>query len=106
MWSEIRLNRIKRFVHECDTKWHRWLDPDLRSVLVYLDSPMNYVVVEPVYRRMSSDSRVKFYFTTTPGAACAADIYTEAEHDFTIIPRSRAKAMRFDVCLAADFYWL
>ena len=67
---------------------------------------MNYVVVAPVYERMSSDSRVKFYFATSPGAAREADIYREAKPDVKVIAPARAKWMKFDAYVAADFIWL
>ena len=67
--SEMGLSRITRFVQDWDTRWQRWRAPDVRRVLVYVRAPMNYVVMAPVYKRMSTDPRVKFYFTTSPGAS-------------------------------------
>jgi hypothetical protein len=67
---------------------------------------MNFVVMAPVYRRMSTDPRVKFYFTTSPGASREADVYSEAEDGLSVISAREAKLMKFDACLAADFIWL
>ena len=100
------LSRITRFVQDWDTRWQRWREPDVRRVLVYVRAPMNYVVMAPIYRRMSTDPRVKFYFTTSPGASREADVYSEAEDRLRVISAREAKLMKFDACLAADFIWL
>jgi hypothetical protein len=100
------LSRITRFVQDWDTRLQRWRKPDVRRVLAYVRAPMNYVVMAPVYRRMATDPRVKFYFTTSPGASREADVYSEAEDGLSVINASEAKFMKFDACLAADFIWL
>ncbi|HKP81677.1 MAG TPA: CDP-glycerol glycerophosphotransferase family protein [Pyrinomonadaceae bacterium] len=100
------MNRLTRFVQDWDTRWQRWREPDVRRVLVYVRAPMNFVVMAPVYRRMSTDPRVKFYFTTSPGASREADVYSEAEDGLSVISAREAKLMKFDACLAADFIWL
>ncbi len=100
------LSRITRFVQKCDTKWQRWLEPDKRRVLVYVRAPMNFAVMEPVYKRMARDPRVKFYFTTSAGASRAAEVYNDAEDDVAVISAGKARLMRFDACLAADFIWM
>ena len=102
----MRLNRLTRFVQDCDTRWQRWLEPDLRHVLVYVRAPMNYVVMAPIYKRMASDPRVKFYFTTTSDASRKAHVYSDAEEEVAVVSASEAKFMKFDACLAADFIWM
>lgn len=102
----MELNRLTRFVQDWDTRWQRWREPDVRRVLVYVRAPMNFAVMSPVYRRMSTDPRVKFYFTTSPGASREADVYSEAEDGLSVISAREAKLMKFDACLAADFIWL
>lgn len=102
----MELNRLTRFVQDWDTRWQRWREPDVRRVLVYVRAPMNFVVMAPVYRRMSTDPRVKFYFTTSPGASREADVYSEAEDGLSVISAREAKLMKFDACLAADFIWI
>lgn len=102
----MELNRLTRFVQDWDTRWQRWREPDVRRVLVYVRAPMNFVVMAPVYRRMSTDPRVKFYFTTSPGASREADVYSAAEDSLSVISAREAKLMKFDACLAADFIWL
>jgi hypothetical protein len=102
----MNLSRITRFVQECDTKWQRWLEPDVRRVLVYVRAPMNYIVMAPVYRRMANDARVKFFFTTSEGASRETEVYSEAEDGLVVLGSSEAKFMKFDACLAADFIWM
>jgi len=100
------LNRITRVVQQCDTRLQRWLQPDVRRVLVYVRAPMNYIVMAPVYRRMAADSRVKFFFTISPGASREAAIYSETEGKVGVISSAQARLMKFDACLAADFIWM
>ena len=100
------LNRLTRFVQECDSRRQRWLEPNTRRVLVYVRAPMNYVVMSPVYKRMASDSRVKFFFTTSAGASREAEVYSAAEGSLAVISSKQARLMRFDACLAADFIWM
>src|SRR5215217_3788720 len=102
----MRLSRLTRFLQDCDTRWQRWLEPDVRRVLVYLRAPMNYVVMAPVHKRMAHDPRVKFYFTTTADASREAVVYSDAEEKLAVISASEAKFMKFDACLAADFIWM
>jgi CDP-glycerol:poly(glycerophosphate) glycerophosphotransferase len=102
----MSLSRLTRFVQDWDTKFQRWREPDVRRVLAYIRAPMNYVIMAPVYKRMSQDSRVRFYFTTSPGASREADVYSEADEGIRVISSSDAKRMKFDVFLAADFIWM
>lgn len=102
----MKLNRITRFVQDCDTKFQRWRAPDVRRVLVYVRAPMNFVVMAPVYRRMANDARVKFFFTTSQDASREAEVYSEAEGELAVLRVSEVKYLKFDACLAADFIWL
>jgi hypothetical protein len=102
----MNLSRLTRFVQECDTKWQRWRDPDVRRVLVYVRAPMNFIIMAPVYRRMATDPRVKFFFTTSEGASRESEVYSEAEDRLVVLRPSEARLMKFDACLAADFIWL
>ncbi|HSE31981.1 MAG TPA: CDP-glycerol glycerophosphotransferase family protein [Pyrinomonadaceae bacterium] len=102
----MSLSRLTRFVQDCDTKLHRWREPDVRRVLAYVRAPMNYVVMAPLYKRMAPDPRVRFYFTTSPGASREAEVYNEAGDGVRVISSSDARFMKFDVFLAADFIWM
>ena len=102
----MSLSRITRLVQECDTKLQRLISPDVRRVLVYVRAPMNYIVMEPVWKRMAADRRVKFYFTTSPGASRESEVYSEADNAINVISAQQARLMKFDACLAADFIWM
>lgn len=100
------LSGIRGFLQRCDTRWQRWVDPEMRRVLIHVRAPMNYSVIAPVYRRMANDSRIKFYFTTSHGTSRESDLFREAASGPTAISSTRARVMKFDACLAADFIWL
>lgn len=102
----MSLSRLTRFVQDCDTKWQRWREPSLRRVLVCVRAPMNYVMMAPVYKRMSQDPRVEFYFTTTADASRESEVYSAADRELRVIRASDAKFMKFDAYLAADFIWM
>jgi hypothetical protein len=67
---------------------------------------MNYVVMAPVYKRMVSDPRLKFYFTTTSDASRRAHLYSDAVEELMIVSSTQAKFLKFDACIAADFIWM
>jgi len=75
-------------------------------VLLYVRAPMNYVVMQPVYKRMASDPRVKFYVAASPEASREADVFAETDSGLTVIDSLKARSMKFDACLAADFIWI
>lgn len=102
----MSLSRLTRFVQDCDTKWRRWREPDVRRVLAYVRAPMNYVVIAPVYKRMAQDPRVHFYFTTSPDASREAEVYSEAGNGLRKISQGEAQFLKFDAFLAADFIWM
>lgn len=102
----MSLNRLKRFVQDCDTQWQRWREPGVRRVLACVRAPMNYVVIAPVYKRMAQDPRVQFYFTTTDDASREAEVYSAADGELRVISANDARYMKFDVFLAADFIWM
>jgi hypothetical protein len=102
----MTLSRLTRVVQDWDTKLHRWREPEVRRVLACVRAPMNYVVMAPVYKRMAQDSRVQFYFTTSPDASREADVYRDAEDGLQVINWRDAKFMKFDAFLAADFIWM
>ena len=102
----MSLSRLTRFVRDCDTRLQRRLEPDVRRILAYVRAPMNYIVMAPVYKRMSQDPRIRFYYTTSPGASREADVYAAAEERPRVISAREAKFMKFDAFLAADFIWM
>jgi hypothetical protein len=58
-------NRAVHWARNLDTRWQRTWNPERRRVLINAALPMEYAMIEPVYKRMRGDSRVEFYFTST-----------------------------------------
>jgi hypothetical protein len=75
-----------------------------RRILVDARTPVNFTVVAPVYRAMSADPRVSFYFTASEEPNRLRDIYREAT-GVELIASAVAQRMRFDAYLASDFMW-
>jgi hypothetical protein len=75
-----------------------------RRVLVDSRTPVNYVVVAPIVKAMSSDPRVEFLFTASEEPARMREIYSEAPGVQLVHPL-RAAAMKFDAYIASDFMW-
>jgi hypothetical protein len=77
---------------------------DRRRILVDARTPVNYTVVAPVYRAMSADPRVSFFFTASEEPNRLRDIYREAP-GVELIEPAAAQRIRFDAYLASDFMW-
>lgn len=75
-----------------------------RSVLVDARTPVNFTMVAPVYRAMSADNRVDFYFTASEEPHRLAEIYREAQ-GVRLLQPAAARRMRFDAYVASDFMW-
>lgn len=75
-----------------------------RSVLVDARTPVNFTMIAPVYRAMTADTRVDFYFTASEEPQRLAEIYREADGARLLHP-SAARRMRFDAYVASDFMW-
>lgn len=75
-----------------------------RRILVDARTPVNFTMVAPIVRAITSDPRVRFYFTASEEPGRLAHIYREAPELRTIEPR-RAALMRFDAYVASDFMW-
>jgi hypothetical protein len=75
-----------------------------RRLLVDARTPVNFTIVAPMYRAMSADPRVSFYFTASEEPERMRDIYREAP-DVPMIHPSVAQRMRFDAYIASDFMW-
>ena len=98
-------NRLLQWARDADKGLQRRLSPDTRRVLVNSRTPVNYAIVEPVYKAMLKDPRVKFYFTASEEPRRMREIYREADHSIPLIHPRQAAMMRFDVYLASDFMW-
>ena len=74
---------------------------DRRRILFNARTPMNYAMVAPVHRAMSSDPRVEFYFTASESPGSANVVLHEAGPNARIVSPRRAALMRFDAYIAA-----
>jgi hypothetical protein len=75
-----------------------------RSVLVDARTPVNFTMIAPVYRAMTADPRVDFFFTASEEPHRLEEIYREAVGVRLLHP-SAARRMRFDAYVASDFMW-
>lgn len=75
-----------------------------RHILVDGRTPVNYVMVAPIVRAMTGDSRVQFSFTASEEPWRLQSIYADAP-GATLLHPFRAAAMKFDAYLASDFMW-
>jgi len=78
---------------------------DRRRILVDSRTPVNYTMVAPVVRTMSSDPRVEFFFTASEEPGRLTEIYREAPPETRLVHPARAALMRFDAYVASDFMW-
>jgi CDP-glycerol glycerophosphotransferase (TagB/SpsB family) len=76
----------------------------IRRVLVDARTPVNFTMIAPVFRAMSGDARVRWYFTASEEPHRLADIYREAPNVNLVHPRV-ATLMKFDAYIASDFMW-
>ncbi len=67
--------------------------------------PMEYAMMEPVYKRMCGDPRVEFYFTSTIHPHRMKQIFEDSEESIPTILPAEARWMKFDAYLAADLIW-
>lgn len=102
----MKLSRLYQFAQDCDTRIERCLQPDARRILMYVRGPMNYVVMEPIYKRMEQDHRLTFYLAMAEDAAHSAKLDGYSANRLEVVSLRQAKFMKFDVCLTADFIWM
>jgi len=76
-----------------------------RRILVNARTPVNYVMVAPVHRRLAADPRVRFYFIASEEPARARTIFHDAGPEARLVGPLHAAAMRFDAYLTSDFMW-
>ena len=88
-----------------DTSWQRTWNPQRRRVLINAALPMEYAMMEPVYKRMREDRRVEFYFTSTTHPAETRNIFADPDESVPTILPAQTKWMKFDAYLAADYIW-
>jgi CDP-glycerol:poly(glycerophosphate) glycerophosphotransferase len=98
-------NRAIHWARTLDTGWQRTWNPERRRVLINAGLPMEYAMIEPVYKRMRGDSRVEFYFTSTTHPDEMNHIFADTDGSVRTIPPAQTKWMKFDAYLAADYIW-
>jgi hypothetical protein len=101
----MSFNRALNWARTFDTHWQRKWNPQRRRVLVNAALPMEYAMMEPVYKRMREDRRVEFYFTSSTRPDEMEYIFEDSEESIRTILPTQAKWIRFDAYLAADYIW-
>jgi len=97
--------QIVRWMRELDTQWQRTRNPEHRRVLVNAGLPMEFGMIAPIYRRMKSDPRVQFFFTSTVRPNEVPRIFGEAGTGLPLVSPAQAAWMKFDAYIAADMIW-
>jgi hypothetical protein len=92
-------------VRSLDTRCQRFLHSERRRILINAGLPMEFSMIAPIYRRLSQDQRVEFFFTSGVHPDNAPHIFADAGDAIEIITPARAALMKFDAYLAADFIW-
>ncbi|MGH9515732.1 MAG: CDP-glycerol glycerophosphotransferase family protein [Terriglobales bacterium] len=88
-----------------DTRLQRFLHPERRRILIDAGLPMEFSMIAPIHSRLSQDSRLEFFFTSSVHPDKVRRIFVDAGEGIEIISPARAARMKFDAYLAADFIW-
>ena len=78
-------------------------------VLFEAASPVSLAVFQPVLNYLARDPRLEFWFTTSDGSWDATRIFGAAGIHERVVPTARARWMKFDAYVNADFWnmtWL
>ena len=84
-------NRAVHWARTLDTRWQRTWNPERRRVLINAALPMEYAMIEPVYKRMRGDSRVEFYFTSTTHPDEMNHIFADTDGSVRTIPPAQTQ---------------
>lgn len=76
--------------------------PESRRVIFDVCTPMNYVVMAPVYRALRSDPRIAFFRTSSHEHSRRFNIYREQDGAWVRVRRSEARRIEFDIAVSAD----
>jgi len=76
-----------------------------RDVLIDSRTAMNYVMASPIQAALSTDSRVRFYATSSDSQNALPDVYPHPLPGTRLISPSHAQLRRFDAYLTADLLW-
>ena len=99
------LSPVVHTARDLDTKWQRARRPDVRTIAFDARTAMEYGMMAPVHRRLLADPRIRTCLLSSERPERAADIFREAPSGCQVISPGRARMLRFDACLAADFVW-
>ena len=94
-----------RAVRSLDTRWHRALWPEVRTVAFDARSAMEYGMMAPVHRRLLTDGRVASVLLSSARPDRAREIFREAPRETPVLTPREAMAKRFDAYVAADLVW-
>jgi hypothetical protein len=101
----MSLHRAVTWARSLDTAWQRKWHPHRRRILINAGLPMEYAMMEPVYKRMRADARLDFVFTSTNHPQNLQRIFEDNDEPMVAVPPARIKWMKFDAYLAADLIW-
>lgn len=95
--------KVARIVHSADDAITR-ATRTRRRVLFEAASPMSFGLFNPIYRRLSTDPRIEFWFTA-PGRAWRPEaIFASVGIRDRVISASRARWQKWDLCVNTDFF--
>lgn len=77
----------------------------MRQVLIDGRTAMNFEMVAPIVRALSSDERIQFFCTASEDPDRLADIYQHAPATLTRISPRRAALTKWAAYLTSDFTW-
>jgi hypothetical protein len=92
-------------VRDLDTRWHRLRRPHARAIVFDARTAMEYGMMAPVHRRLSSDTRVRSYLMSSVSPDRAGVIFRDAPVGAAVISPRAASMMRFDAYVASDLQW-
>lgn len=77
----------------------------MREVLIDGRTAMNFEMVAPIVRALSSDDRIQFFCTASEAPDRLTEIYQHAPATITRISPRRAALMKWAAYLTSDFTW-
>jgi CDP-glycerol glycerophosphotransferase (TagB/SpsB family) len=101
----MKPRQIVSRVRALDTRFQRFVNPERRRILINAGLPMEFSMIAPIYHRLSQDSRVEFFFTSSVHPDKIRGIFADAGEHIRVISPARVALMKFDAYLAADFIW-
>src|SRR5262244_2940573 len=91
VWPLIRAAR------RLDTRWHRAMWPERRTIVFDARSAMEYGMMAPVHHRLLADGRVMTGLMSSARPDRAREIFREAPCQAPVLAPREAMRRRFDV---------